>query len=436
MKKIYSKFVKDRKKEFQIETALWNDEGKRKVSKRKLYSEGQAHIDTIVETYQMYADSDLVCRLEQIDDKIFFEYIDGITFERQLMDALKEADKTKVQELIDQYNKIVDAICAWNKDDTKLSGKDFSSVFGQSVYDVECESNIIFDLTFDNLIFDGEKHKVIDYEWRFDFPLEKEFVKFRAVYAFVMKCKGLIEALYSIEEFYALFFVSLDNKDRYLKYNNNFIKYVYGAHGYNDVIKKYEKRSIDVFNEESVNALRVLHNRKVTNEESCEDMFFNKLLNTIENNKEYYDDYSKFYKVTKKVKEQTPNGYTESKAFVEEFSAYIDDVYGMLKYYKDDVREYYTNELERLNKIKLEKEAQIVEKENIIGVKERAIEEREDVIRVKDAELAQARFNIEKLTGDVEYMKAEAAALREALESTMEWKVKHKLSSIKSKIVK
>lgn len=406
MKKIYSKFVKDRKKEFQIETALWDDEGKRKVSKRKLYADGQTHIDTIIDTYQMYTDSGLVCGLEESDDKIFFEYIDGITFERQLIDALKESDKTKTEELVGRYNKIVDEICAWNKGSAKQKEIGFESVFGDKLFDVEGEPNIIFDLTFDNVIFDGASYKVIDYEWRFEFPLEKEFVKFRAVYAFVMKCKGLIDSLYSVEEFYDLFFVSLENQERYLEYNNNFIKYVYGTNGYNDVIKKYEKRSIDVFNEESVNALRVLHNRKIAEEESFENMFFHKILESIENNKDYYDDYTKFYRVTKKVQELNPNGYTESKEFVEEFSVFIDDLYGMVSYYKNDVGEYYNQQLAQLNH-QLEQSNQQV------------------------YELNETKLIVEN---ELRSMTEHANRLSELLDNTLEWKLRKQFSKIKRKV--
>lgn len=334
---------------FQIETALWNDEGKIKVSKRNLYNEGQKHIDNIVETYKIYADSGLVCGLEKIGNKIFFEYIIGETFEKQLISALQNTDKIKVQNLAGKYNHVVDEICLLEKNSTEHIEEENSNVFGEMLYDVNGYSNIIFDLTFDNIIFDGNRYKVIDYEWRFDFPLEKEFVKFRAVYAFAMKWKALIEGTYSLEEFYELFNVSQENIERYLEYNKNFIKYVYGEGGYNDIIKNYEKVSVDLFNEEFVNTLKLMQKRKNADVDSYENMFFNKLLTSIEKNKDLYDDYNKFYKVTKKVRNLSPNGFTETKEFVEEFSAYIDDLYSMINYYKNDVVEYYKKELEKAN---------------------------------------------------------------------------------------
>ena len=44
MKKIYSKFTKERDKKFQIETAIYlTEDGKKTISKKALLPEGQEH---------------------------------------------------------------------------------------------------------------------------------------------------------------------------------------------------------------------------------------------------------------------------------------------------------------------------------------------------------------------------------------------------------
>jgi len=334
MKKIYSKFVKERRKEFQIETALWNDNGQKYVSKRNLYKEGREHIDCILKTYNLYSKSGLICGAQKVDDKIVFEYIDGKTFENMLLSAMKRHNKQDVEDLIRQYNEIVEKICAIGGQETCENLEAAEMIFGVQKTDVEKYSDAIFDLTFDNLIFDGKTYKVIDYEWCFNFGVEKEFIKFRAAYAFIMKFKGAVLELYTTDIFYELFGVDVKNINRYLEYNNAFITYVYGQENYNDIIQKYEKISIELFEEETMGTLKTLQKRKSTGESSYEDVFFDKLLNAVEKNKDYYDDYTKFYQVTKKVRELTPKGYTESPEFVEEFSAYIDDLYGLVEFYK------------------------------------------------------------------------------------------------------
>ena len=106
--KIYSKFVKERRKEFQIETALWDDNGKKTVSKKSLYSEGRNHIDRILETYNLYLESGLICGAQKQDDAVFFEYVDGKTFEELLLSAIKRKDQNDVENLAflsHQYNR-------------------------------------------------------------------------------------------------------------------------------------------------------------------------------------------------------------------------------------------------------------------------------------------------------------------------------------------
>lgn len=344
MKKIYSKFVKDRKKEFQIETALWDSNGKKLVSKRRLFEEGQKHIDHILDTYNIYSESGLLCEAQKNDDMIFFEYIDGNTFETTLLSEMKRKNKKSVESLIQQYNGIVDEVCAVGQKDNVQNMNESREVFGNFLTDVGGYSNVIFDLTFDNLIYDGTNYKVIDYEWRFGCCIEKEFIKFRAIYAFVMKFKAIVIELYQIDEFYELFGVKTGDIDRYLEYNDSFITYVYGKENYNDILKQYEKMSIEICNAEAMGTLQILQKRKDMHSKSYEDLFFDKLLGVIEKNKDYYDDYTKFYKVTRKIREIKPNGYTDRSEFVEEFTAYIDDLYDLVEFYKSNFEQYKRNQ--------------------------------------------------------------------------------------------
>ena len=253
-----------------------------------------------------------------------------------LLSAMKRREQKKIEDLIRQYNHIVDEVCVIGGKEKSSNAEAVENVFGIPVMDVDRYSNVIFDLTFDNIIFDGQKYKIIDYEWRFNFGVEKEFIKFRAAYSFVMKFKGVVIDLYSIDKFYELFGVKAENVSRYLEYNNNFIVYVYGKENYNDIIKKYEKMSIELFEEETMGTLKTLQKRKNADIKSYEDIFFDKLLDVVEKNRDYYDDYTKFYKVTKKIRKLIPNGYTETPEFVEEFTAYIDDLYGLVEFYKNN----------------------------------------------------------------------------------------------------
>ena len=334
MKKIYSKFVKDRRKEFQIETALWDDNGTRYVSKRGLYEEGKEHIERVLETYQLYDKSGLVCGAKKQGDEVEFDYVCGETFEEKLLAALGKQDKAGVESLICEYNNIVDKVCLVGEEGIVQNTEMSKNVLGEQIAGVKGYSNVIFDLTFDNLIFDGQDYKIIDYEWRFGFCIEKEFIKFRAVYAFIMKFCGYVKAVFETDDFYGLFGISAENVNRYLAYNTSFVSYVYEENGYNAILKNYEKISVDMFGEQTGVGFKVLQMKKAENSKTYEDLFFEKMMGVIEKNKDYYDDYTKFYRVTEKIRKLRPNGYTDTREFVEEFSAYIDDLYGLVGFYK------------------------------------------------------------------------------------------------------
>ena len=388
MKKIYSKFVKDRIKKFQIETALWDVDGVKCVSKKALYAEGQEHINNILETYDTYFDSGLVCGAKQLNDMVLFEYIDGRTFESQLFSAMKKGNKVEVQRLVERYNKIVDDVCA----------------VGQQ--DADVYSNVIFDLTFDNLIFDGQDYKVIDYEWRYVAGIEKEYITFRAAYAFLMKFKGVLVKLYSIEEFYDFFGVSSKNIGRYVEDNNRFIVYVYGQENYNQIIKKYEKMSIELFEDQAMGTLKTLQKRKNAQGKSHEGLFFDKLLSSVEKNKEYYDDYTKFYKVTQKIRDMNPNGYTETPEFLEEFSAYIDDMYGLVEFYKNNFQlSQQQNELLQENKEFIQQQYNLIQNEKEWLQQQNASLEQqrmflsEEIARMQNTKVWRARNKILRILG-------------------------------------
>jgi hypothetical protein len=342
MKKIYSKFVKERKKEFQIETALWQDEGVKFITKRSLFPEGKPHINHIYETYEMYRDENILCESSMIGDhQISFSYVSGDTLETKMLHAFDAGNQEEVQHIVMQYDKILNRVCHEEEKAVAGGNPEFETVFGMSEGTKEGYQNAIFDLTFDNIIFCGEDYRIIDYEWRFRFAVEKEFIKFRAVYAFYIKYGDIVNRMYSQEEFYQLF--GLDNVnedcDRYVRYNEKFIGYVYGDEGYNHVLEKYKKATMNVCDNRAVHAMKVITEYDKGNELLFEGKIYEMLLNSIREHQQFYDDYQKFFTVTDKLRDECQLGYLLSKEFYEEFSAYITGFYEMLEYFHNQVME-------------------------------------------------------------------------------------------------
>lgn len=328
MKKVYSKFVRDRKKEFQIETSiLVGDEGKY-VVKKNLEPEGEKHIHRINETYQLSRNRDLLCPCFEKNGAVYFTYLNGKSLAQKLLDALSEKSYNDVKIIAQLYNEIIDSLCRDNITELVSQDKSFEEVFGQCEdQQEEGYRDLIFDLTFDNIILQGDMMKIIDYEWRFSFPVSKEFIKFRAVYAFEMKYAKLIAAMYSLEDFYNLFQVEITKRKAFLSYNNSFIDYVYGEKGYNQILKQYEKDNFDVPVDELL----------LRKDYEFEEKIFSIILNNIYENKDLFDDSSKFFKVTEKLKQQQ-NGkhhFIFSEEFLFEFEQFIKGNFEMIRFYKD-----------------------------------------------------------------------------------------------------
>ncbi len=58
MKKLYSKFTKERGKAFQIETAIWEKEdGEREVTKRPLSAASRGHVAKMYENFRWFEES-------------------------------------------------------------------------------------------------------------------------------------------------------------------------------------------------------------------------------------------------------------------------------------------------------------------------------------------------------------------------------------------
>lgn len=370
MKKIYSKMVRERRESFQIETSIQADERGKYVVKKNLTPAGIAHIKRMEQTYQKSHYAEILCPCFMEDGSVYFQYIEGVPFGEKLLEAIEEADFENIKKLVGEYNDILNYMCRGKNKEQIEDECGFYEIFGKCgrTFGEGNEEygyrDLVFDLTFDNIIFQENKPYIIDYEWRFSFPVPVEFIKFRAVYAFEMKYHQQISELCSDEEFYQLFSIETDKISRYLEYNNSFISYVYGEEGYQDIVRKYCKKNHDI--------------RLLDKVDQFEKTVYSDIQSLLNQHQNLFDDYTKFFRVTEKIKNSGTESYIISEEFCKELHLLLKSNLEMIEFYK--------NQLEEKERIEREREEQ--ERERI----EREREEQEREKRKKEEKLLKNRI--------------------------------------------
>ncbi|MCI5648099.1 MAG: hypothetical protein MR332_01485 [Fusicatenibacter sp.] len=210
MKKIlYTKFSRERREQFQIMTRITDEEGVRRVWKLPLNGSGKAHIAAMYENYTqllpMYTYPELgicPCSLTRTDEetKLEFPYIQGESLEERISRHGKE---NHFEEMKKDYQLLYDIIFSAKEKGPFQETEEFHQVFGNpelpdGLLAAEC-SNI--DMIPGNLMIDGPRIWVVDYEWVFPFPVPLNFIYARSVFLQEAACALDPEKL---EELYAI----------------------------------------------------------------------------------------------------------------------------------------------------------------------------------------------------------------------------------------
>lgn len=325
MKKIYAKMVRERRSPFQIETSIVEEAGKRYVIKKPLVPEAKEHVEQMEKTFKESAYAELLCPCFVRDGAVFFTFVKGKSLAEKMLEALDAKNKVLMCMLVEEYEQIIQK--QYKEKERELVGQDakYKEVFGE-IADLEefGYRNLIFDLTFDNIVYAEKTPYIIDYEWIFSFPISINFIKFRAVYAFMMKYGKQIQSVYSSEEFYALFHLSLEDKEKYQKYNRKFIAYVYGENSYEKILEKYRKKCFDV--------THMMEDR--VSIQKFSDHFYKSIVDIIKEHGYLYDDYEKFFRVTEKIRKSGEEKYLFSEEFYKEFMIFLEGNFDMIEFYK------------------------------------------------------------------------------------------------------
>ena len=170
-KVIYAKFSNDRNRQWAIRTLFVKDTPKQfHVEKLPDTSYAYKHIANIQRAYELlskrYEGTKIdINRCEPVAGNVKcglkFEFCGGVTLESMLDECLSRTDTDGFKRLISEYMEWLE----YNADDSNVSNIDF---------------------IFPNILVDGDKWHIIDYEWTFERKISAKNIAFRAFYNYML----------------------------------------------------------------------------------------------------------------------------------------------------------------------------------------------------------------------------------------------------------
>ena len=167
----YVKYSNDRAPEYAIRTEISEDpQGGLQVRKYPMDSMAAEHVRamadacaTLTERYQGGKLEINKCRLSEEGEEVYaeFEFVQGTPLSELLDKCLERNDQKGFEELFDEY----------------LERIGYGSEYPAADY----------DLIFSNILADGDKWTLIDYEWTFGRQVDTRELAFRAIYCYLLE---------------------------------------------------------------------------------------------------------------------------------------------------------------------------------------------------------------------------------------------------------
>lgn len=216
----------NRNEKFQIKTIIFKSNNKKLVKKEPYSVLAKQHVLNIIRNYSWLQNSNwLYVPVEKEGDAVIFPYIEGKSFDDELLTSIERNNVNKFKDsLMAYYKKLVsDKLIDFEMN------SEFADIFGaENSFDNQKSlliSNI--DVNFDNIIIDNSgKWNVIDYEWVFDFPVPVNFLFYRSISGFMSKYELELKYRNVINEIFESLNLSTDiliKFDSMEKYFTNYI---------------------------------------------------------------------------------------------------------------------------------------------------------------------------------------------------------------------
>ena len=231
---IFSKYSNDRADKYKIRTDICVDEeGQRIVVKQPLTEAARTHIEGIYDSYialsKRYENADVrVNRCQKEQERLEFEYIEGITLNEVLDRLIVEGKKEEFLKQIDRFMNIVN----YGDDIEEFQpGMLFKEMFGDLDIPAGLKSSSIsnIDMLFENIIV-ADTWTLIDYEWTVNFRVPNKYIIYRALSAYV---NGLYETStkgFAEIDLFQYCDISEDEQNLFRQMTDRFAEYVMNGH--------------------------------------------------------------------------------------------------------------------------------------------------------------------------------------------------------------
>jgi len=315
MKILYTKCNSERAKEFQLQTTIFEVDGKKFVKKKALTKEAIAHIDNMKQNREALEGSILdknlllVPIVESSKDSITFEFINGESFDNRLKRVGYDSNEAK--EMMQNYqNLLFNGFKSTKFDHTSMVTDKFKEIFGDFDYsdldNTTCYDGICnLDMIFSNLIYKEDKLYLIDYEWLFNLSLPVEYILYRTYQMVPKEVSNILPIKFKNEIlFHKMERSFIDNyvmKNSFYFYRNNYLKKNQTLEGLQKHIEQLEehrkelaktihtqRENIDNLNETIQDYHEIFQNYQNTiHNQTLEINRLNELVNKISNELEY-----------------------------------------------------------------------------------------------------------------------------------------------------
>ncbi|MBW7475063.1 hypothetical protein K0T92_09920 [Paenibacillus oenotherae] len=244
MKILYSKYTRERLAQFQLETSIYEVDGRKMVRKRALTPSAREHVENIhrnsVQLGQQYSNVSVLVP-EIRGNELHYPFIEGESWDHKLHRLIVLKDKERFIAELRDFVRVLNGLQT-PVIEKFISDEGFHEVFGVqlTIEDSNCLMPANIDLIFDNVISDGEGNIVIlDCEWVFPFKIPSLYIIWRSVYAFWVKHQYEVRALFEFEELCDVVGITQDKHNIFLEMEEtHFQKYVHGIKDYTAYEKK------------------------------------------------------------------------------------------------------------------------------------------------------------------------------------------------------